>query len=191
MMSDVWVAGVEDWRHAGIESSSWGVAKPPPQAPNNSPTSEMISSDELLTRLHAVTGPELTLVPPASPWSWWIAVALIASLLCGIMLFWPHRRKALALSPEIEARRALDSLASQPTSESLSMFDRVVRAFIRHRHMIEAERLTTPELLAALPREVAVKWAEVLQPCDHAHYSGTLPTQAAYAAMVRCAATLI
>jgi hypothetical protein len=151
----------------------------------------MTPPDELLNRLRPVTGPELTPAPPVSHWPFWIAVTLVAMLIVGVVLFWPRRRRVPALAPEVEAQQALDNLAAEPSSESLDALDQLVRTFIRRVHAVDAARLTTPELLALLPTNCADACADALVPCDHARYSGMLPTQTAYAAMVRSAATLI
>jgi hypothetical protein len=148
--------------------------------------------DELLSKLHGVTGPELSPAPPESPLAWWIAVSFLGILFAGIIIFWPRRRRAVpSLPPGAEAKAALSKLPTEPTAEALASLDQLSRRYISRIHDIDAVRLTTPELLVRLPDDVGTRWGEVLDPCDRARFAGVLPTQAAWSELLRRAESLI
>ncbi|MFL5330153.1 MAG: hypothetical protein ACJ8C4_14725 [Gemmataceae bacterium] len=148
--------------------------------------------DELLSKLHGVTGPELSPVPPESPLAWWIAISLSGVLFAGIVIFWPRRRRTTPnLPPGAEARAALSALPTEPTAEALAALDQLSRRYIVRVHGVDALRLTTPELLVQLPTDIATEWRDVLDPCDRARFAGVLPTQAAWSELVQRAQGLV
>jgi hypothetical protein len=147
--------------------------------------------EELLSKLHAVTGPELTPPAPESPLAWWIAVALVGALLIGIILFWRRRDLRRSQPPGSEARVALGALPATPNIAALASLDQLARRYLSRCYGVAAKRMTSPELLAALPADASTAWAEIFEPSDRWRFAGVLPTQAAWSELLRRAAILI
>ena len=147
--------------------------------------------DEFLSRLHGITGPELTPLEPASLLAWWTAVALVALSFAGIVIFWPRRSASMMASEIEDTRVAIGKLPSEPSAAGLAEFDGIVRRHLGQVFAIDALPLTTVELLQALPNAASQSWSDVLLPCERARFAGILPTQDAYSELLRRTAMLI
>jgi hypothetical protein len=126
------------------------------------------SPDELLGQLRGVTGP--LPAPPAEGWPAWVWLIPLAFVIAIAFSFRARRRRRPpAPSPSDEALAALTSLPADPNPESLTA---IARRYLTRTHSVPADRLTTAELLADLPAEVATAWSSIFADIDKARFSG-------------------
>ncbi|MBX7106397.1 MAG: hypothetical protein K1X57_20135 [Gemmataceae bacterium] len=125
--------------------------------------------EELVGRLHGVTGPEGGVPPPAPAlWPWLLAGAAVILVLVVVL------RRRPRLSPDIEA------LAGLQSARDLATVERVVRAYLARQFDPLADSRTPAELARSATKE----WAGVVADIEHSRFAPAQPAQPACDAIV-------
>jgi hypothetical protein len=118
--------------------------------------------EELVGRLHGITGPEGGLPPPApAVWPWLLGGAVIVAGFAVLL-----RRRPVA-PPDAEA------LAGLRSARDLATIERVVRAYL----VREFDPLAATRTPAELARSATKEWAGLVADIEHSRFAPAQPAQ--------------
>lgn len=127
------------------------------------------STDDLLSQVRPITGPE-AVPPPDDSGGWVIWLAVVIAAIIGIVV-WRRFRRPLSGSPIFEIQHALNRLPTTPSAEALATFDLICRRWLSEVHQVDGEHETGRALLRQLPQSVQEEWSLVFAQLEPGRFS--------------------
>jgi len=128
------------------------------------------STDDLLSQVRPITGPEAVL-PPGESNAWIIGLALVAAVIIAVMAWRRWLRKPVTHSAHSAIHMALDQLPNTPSAEALASFDRICRRWLSLVHHVDGDHETGRALLNHLPQSVREEWSLVFAQLEPGRFS--------------------
>jgi hypothetical protein len=128
------------------------------------------STEDLLSQLRPVTGPQLVPRPDEVNWLG-IIVGTMIGVLIVVLVFRRLVRIRKPISARDEALAALNQLSNEPTPAAMAALDLISRRWLGQAYRVDGEHETGRSILTQLPQSVREEWSAIFAQLEPGRFS--------------------